>query len=334
MEDVELDNLAIQWRGALAAAEESLDEVSQSRKALQFPATELRELMTELAEQRGAAEIDLEALGRTTHTHLHRHLSGPPASSTLLGLEAGVRACIFDLDGVLTASARLHAAAWQETFDELLARHHEGAHEDFGPWRPFGRRDDYFRYLHGRRRLEGIHEFLASRGIRLSNGSPADPPGAETAFGLANRKNQVLRRRMRYEGVRAYPDSALFLELAHEAKLGCAVVSASTNTEEILRRAGLLFLIDEVVDGDAMAADDLRPKPAPDSVLAACRRLDVNPASAATFETTTAGITAGRAAGVQRIVAVGHGRHAGALAARGADRVVSDLGELVDHTLA
>jgi beta-phosphoglucomutase-like phosphatase (HAD superfamily) len=331
VKDVDLDLLAIHWREALDAAEDSLGAAGRSRPTL--PPAELRDRLNGLKDERGRTELELEELARMTNTHLHRHLRGPRAAAPLLGLGAEVRVCVFDLDGVLTASADLHAAAWQETFDELLARHHGSTGEGFGPPRPFGRGDDYVRYIHGRPRIDGVHAFLASRGIRLPDGNPGDPAGMETAYGVARRKNEVLQRRLRDEGMTGYPGSALYLELAHEAGLTCAVVSASANTEEILRRAGLLFLIDEIVDGNTMAADGLKPKPAPDSVLAACRRVGVEPAFAATLETTTAGVAAGRAAGVERVIAVDRGGRAQILAAGGADRVVSDLAELIETSL-
>jgi len=329
-----LDVLSIQWRGALDSAEDALDAVSRSRQALQFGPDEMQARARKLVHERGEAEEAMEQLARVLHAGFHRRLTGPRASGELLGLGRAVAACVFDLDGVLTASATLHAAAWQETFDELLARHHESAGDRFGPWRPFDAQHDYDEYIHGRPRIEGIHAFLASRGIRLDEGEVDDPPGAETAHGLANRKNDALRRRLGHDGVSAFEGSLRFLEVAHEAGLHCAVVSASANTEAILDRSGLLDLVDVVVDGEVIGADHLRAKPAPDSVLAACRRLAVEPPRVATFETTHAGIEAGRAAGVHAVIAVDRTGRAGSLVERGADRVVSDLGELIDPVLA
>jgi beta-phosphoglucomutase-like phosphatase (HAD superfamily) len=150
---------------------------------------------------------------------------------------------------------------------------------------------------------------------------------------LANRKNHVLRRRLRHEPVRGFDGSIRFLELAHEAELSCAVVSASANTNAILERAGLLPLIEVVIDGNLIGANGLRPKPAPDSVLAACHRLGVPPELVAAFETTPAGIVADRVAGVGRIVAVNREGRTQELTAWGADGVVSDLEDLIDATL-
>jgi len=329
-----LDTLSIQWRSALDAAEDALDAVSRSRHTLQFGPDKMQLRARELVHERSEAEDELGRLAHVLHAGFHRRLTGPRASGELLGLDRSVVACVFDLDGVLTASATLHAAAWQETFDELLARHHERAGDRFGPWRPFDTQHDYDRYIHARPRIEGVHSFLASRGIRLPEGEPDDAPGAETAHGLANRKNEALRRRLGHDGVAAFEGSLRFLEIAHEAGLHCAVVSASANTDAILERSGLLGLVDAVVDGEVIGAESLRVKPAPDSVLAACRRLEVEPPGVATFETTHAGIEAGRAAGVRAVIAVDRSGRELSLVERGADRVISDLGELIDPVLA
>jgi beta-phosphoglucomutase family hydrolase len=331
MNDVETVSLC--WRSALDAAEDALAAVNRGRRAVQFGPVEVRERARDLVRERAAAESDLALLGRLLHATFHRRLTGPRASAELLGLERTVTACVFDLDGVLTASASLHAAAWQETFDELLARHHEHSGDRFGPWRPFDVGVDYDRYIHGLPRIEGVHAFLASRGIRLREGGSSDPAGAETAHGLASRKNQALRRRLAKDGISAFEGSLRFLELTHEAGLRCAVVSASANTTAILARAEMLQLVDVVVDGAVIDEERLRARPSPDSVLSACRRLEVDPANAATFETTYAGIAAGRAAGVDTVIAVDRTGRSRSLVDRGADRVVPDLGELIDPVL-
>ena len=324
MDDLELDTLTFRWRHALDKAADSVAQVERSRGVLHFSPAELRVWASEVEHERGITDVDLERLARATHTHLHRHMQGPRATGTLLGLGSSVEACVFDLDGVLTPSAALHATAWQETFDEFLSRHHARAGGDYGPWRPFGVRDDYFRYIHGRPRIDGARGFLASRGIRLPPGTSDDLPSDETEWGLAARKNEVLQRRLRQHGVNAYAGSIRFLELAREARLGLAIVSASANTLEILERAGLLLLVDQVVDGNVMRAQRLRPKPAPDSVLAACRRLGVPPAAVATFDTTAAGIAAGRSAGGGQVIAVNRGG-----SSQTADVVVSELADLI-----
>ncbi|HYX76149.1 MAG TPA: HAD family hydrolase [Gaiellaceae bacterium] len=332
VDELALDTVATHWRQALDDAEDALDDLSQSARALGLPPAELRRRLRELRAERAKTDLDLQRLARTTHFAVHRRLTGPRATSALLGLGPGVRGCVFDLDGVLTPTAELHVAAWQESLDELIARHVSST-APLDAARPFSPAADYGRYLFGRPRLAGVHAFLASRGIRLPDGSPDDPAGADTAYGVANRKNELLGARLRHEGVRAYDESLFFLELAHEAKLGCAVVSASANTNPILERAGLRFLVDVIVDGTVMQAEQLRPKPAPDSVLEACARLGLPPAEVATFETTAAGVAAGRAAGVERVVLVRR-EGVGASADRQADRVVADLGELIAVDLA
>jgi beta-phosphoglucomutase-like phosphatase (HAD superfamily) len=334
MDDLALDTAAFQWREALDAATDGLDNVSRSRRALHFSTPELQARAAQLEHERDTIERDLERLAGTTHTHLHRHMHGPRACAALLSLGTAVECCVLELDGVLAPSTALHAAAWQETFDEFLSRHHLHAGAGLDPARPFGARGDYFRYLHGRPRIDGVHRFLDSRGIHLPNGDQSEAPGDETAWGVAARKNQILRRLLRQDGIRAYEGSIRFLELAREAHLGLGIVSASANTREILERAGLLGLVDDVLDGNAMSAERLRPKPEADSILGACSRLGIAPASAATFETTAAGIAAGRAAGVDRVIVVDLGAGSlGRAAAGSADRVVPELSELIDTKL-
>jgi beta-phosphoglucomutase-like phosphatase (HAD superfamily) len=330
----DLGAISVRWRCALDAADDALEAVGRNRHSLQFEAGELQERTRDLVQERSKAEESIASLGRLLHAGFHRRLTGPRASGELLGLDRAVVACVFDLDGVLTPSAALHASAWQETFDELLARHHESSGERFGPWRPFDVEHDYDGYIHGRPRIEGVHAFLASRGIRLPEGRVDDAPGAESAYGLANRKNEVLRRRLGRDGVDAFEGSRRFLEIAHEAGLRCAVVSPSANTETILDRSGLRSLVDEIVDGEVIGHEQLRVKPAPDTLLAACRRLGVEPGSVAAFETTHDGIQAGRAASVDSVIAVDRSGRVGALIAVGADRVVPDLGDLIDPVLA
>ena len=278
--------LSVEWRSAFDAAEDALSAAGRCGVAVQFPAGELAQRARHLVSERADTQSELEAIARLTHDPLHRRLTGPRATPDLLGLDSGVSACVFDLDGVLTPTAALHAAAWEEALDEVLTRHHEGTRDQFGPFRPFDRQQDYFRYIHGKPRIEGVHAFLASRGIRLPEGSVTDPPGSETAYGIAARKNESLRRRLAVEGVRAFEGSTRFLEIAHEAGLRSAVASASANTASILEHAGLDGLVDVLVDGSLISAQGLAGKPAPDWILAACSRLGVDASRVATFETT------------------------------------------------
>ena len=261
---------------------------------------------------------------------LVRLVSSPWESKRLLGLPADAVACVFNVDGVLVASAAIHAEAWREIFDEFMAKHIQ---QSGAPFASFSIAVDYPRHIHGKARGAAIHSFLGSRGIALPDGSPDDSPDAETVNGLANRKNRALLRLLDEHGVRAFEGSRLYLELAHDAEMRCAVVSGSTNAEILLDRAHLGALIDTCVDGNAVRVEGLRRKPAPDMLLAACRRLEVEPERTVVFETTPDGVTAGRAGGFELVVAVDRDGEAPALRARGADLVVGDLGELLERQL-
>jgi HAD superfamily hydrolase (TIGR01509 family) len=245
----------------------------------------------------------------------------------VLGLPPRIDACVFNLDGVLIGSASLHAAAWTETFDELISRRLERTRGRFAPFNP---RVDYPAHMHGRPRLEGVRGFLASRGIRLPEGEPDDAPGSETVYGLANRKNQALLRLLDERGVQAFEGSRRYLELARDAGIRCAVVSASANAETLLERAGLSDLIQACIDGNAIVAERLAARPSPAILLAACRRLGVEADHAAVFETSAAGIAAGRAGGFELVVGVDRTGDSGALRDNGASRVIGGLPELLD----
>jgi beta-phosphoglucomutase-like phosphatase (HAD superfamily) len=330
----DLDALGVRWRSALDAAEDALG-TARACGASRLGDAELRLRGSRLAEERQTIARLLDALASESHVRLRRSLTAPRATNRMLGLPAGTRACLFGLDGVLTASAGVHAAAWAETFDALLSRRARHAGEAFAHFvRPFDPQSDYFAHLHGRPRLEGVREFLASRGISLADGRPDDDAGAETVHGLANRKNEVLQRLLERHGVRAFESGRRYLEAAQEAGLRCAVVSASGNAGEILQRSGLAPLVDERVDGDVVRRERLRARPAPDMVLAACRLLHVRPEDAAAFETTRDGIATARAAGVGLVVAVDRAGRADALREAGAGIVVGDLTELLDPALA
>ena len=257
-------------------------------------------------------------------------LSPIPLSARMLGLSPSVRACLFDLGGVLTDSAALHAWAWGEAFDEFLLRLSARV-----GWRfiPFDRDGDYREYLDGRPRLEGIHAFLDSRGIRVPEGRPDDPGRADTAYGLAARKGDALARGMQQRGVTALAGARRYLEAAGHAGLKRAVVSASATTSPMLELAGLANLVDERVDADVMHAESLRSRPAPDLLLAACRRLGVDPEEAVTFTHSAAGVAAGHAAGAA-VVGIGEEAQAELLRGFGADRVVPALAALLDRSIA
>ena len=329
-----LDTLATHWRTALDLAADALLVANGCRANLGFAEQELDACRGRLARERDATARLLALVAHDERLQLHRSLSAPRTTARMLGLPAGVLACVFDLDGVLTASAAIHATAWSDAFEEFLSLRLERTGERFAAYRPFNPRTDYYQHIHGKPRLEGAHAFLASRGIRLPEGHVDDPPDAQTVHGLANRKSQALARRLDRAGVEAYADTRQYLEVAQEAGLRLAVVSASANTSSILERAGLAELITERVDGNTIRDEHLRTKPAPDTLLVACRRLDVPPSRAATFETTGVGIAAARAAGFGFVIGVDRPDLAGGLDAGGADVAVPGLAALLDPALA
>jgi len=245
----------------------------------------------------------------------------------MLGLPDATRACLFDLDGVLTDTASVHAAAWKQMFDEYLQARAERTGEHF---EPFDVKTDYGPYVDGRPRADGVRTFLASRGITLPEGSPDDPPSALTVHGLGNRKNVVLLDVIHREGVQAYDGSVRYLHAARDAGLRRAVVSASANCADVLRAAGIADLLEVRVDGVVAAAQGLRGKPEPDTFLAAARLLGVEPERAAVFEDAVAGVQAGRAGGFGAVIGVDRVDHADELRAGGASIVVKDLSELLE----
>jgi beta-phosphoglucomutase family hydrolase len=240
-----------------------------------------------------------------------------------LGLPEAVRACLFDLDGVITQTAKVHAAAWKEMFDAFL---HQRGGDGFTP---FDLHDDYDRYVDGLPRADGVRTFLRSRGIELPEGDPDDPPTAETVNGLGNRKNEVVQRRIRQDGVEVYEGSLRYLHAVRAAGLRTAVVSSSANTAEVLRVTGLTDLFDARVDGQVARERSLPGKPKPDTFLAGAADLRVEAAQAAVFEDALAGVEAGRAGGFAIVVGVDRVGQAEALKEHGADVVVDDLGDLL-----
>jgi beta-phosphoglucomutase family hydrolase len=246
----------------------------------------------------------------------------------MLGLPEGVRACLFDLDGVLTQTAKVHAAAWKEMFDAFL---HERASKAGDPIRPFDPVADYDEYVDGKPRYDGVRSFLASRGIELPEGDEVDSPSMETVRGLGDRKNEIVLRLIREHGVEAYEGSVRYLRAAREVGLRRAVVSSSRNCREVVTAAGIEELLEARVDGIVAEREHLRGKPAPDTFLAGARAFGVEPAEAAVFEDALAGVAAGRAGGFGCVVGVDRVGQAEALREHGADLVVSDLAELLQR---
>ncbi|MFL6054950.1 MAG: beta-phosphoglucomutase family hydrolase [Actinoallomurus sp.] len=243
----------------------------------------------------------------------------------MLGLPDGITACLFDMVGVLTRTATVHAAAWKEMFDEFL-RQREGP-----SFRPFDKVKEYDEYVDGKRREDGTRSFLESRGITLPEGSPDDPPGAPTIEGLSKRKNELVLRKLDEDGVEVYPGSVRYVRAAREAGLAAAVVSSSANTAQILDAAGIADLFDARIDGLTAKQRGLAGKPAPDMFLAGAEALGVPPSRAAVFEDALAGVAAGRAGGFGFVVGVDRIGQAAALKAHGADIIVDDLEELLDR---
>jgi beta-phosphoglucomutase family hydrolase len=246
----------------------------------------------------------------------------------VLGLPDGIRGCLFDLDGVLTKTAKVHAAAWKEMFDDYLR---ERARQTGQPFVPFDPVRDYDEYVDGKPRAEGTRSFLASRGIELPEGGEDDPPGAPTVRGLSDRKNAIVLRRIRADGVEAYEGSVAYLRAVVAAGLRRAVVSSSANCRDVLAAAGIEDLFEARIDGIVAEREHLRGKPAPDTFLAGARALGLDPAAAAVYEDALAGVAAGRAGGFGFVVGVDRVGQAEALRNRGADIVVTDLAELLDR---
>jgi beta-phosphoglucomutase family hydrolase len=245
-----------------------------------------------------------------------------------LGLPVGIRACLFDLDGVLTQTAKLHAEAWKKVFDAFLAARAARSGEQRVP---FDEVADYDDYVDGKPRSEGVRSFLAARGIELPEGLPSDGPEAETIIGLGNGKNALVLALIHDHGIEAYEGSIRYVRAVRAAGLLRAVVSSSTNTSEVLAAAAIDDLFEVEIDGLVAEHEHLKGKPAPDTFLAAARELGVSAGRAAVFEDALAGVAAGRAGGFGFVVGVDRVGQGEELRRHGADIVVSDLAELLER---
>jgi beta-phosphoglucomutase-like phosphatase (HAD superfamily) len=325
---IDVEELVWQWRVALEAASNA-NTAAAAAIGGSFPTRHV----AQLAAERKLIVRDLAAVAAVHRLAVDvRHLAvTAPSIQRLLGLPSDVTACVFNLDGVLLPSAALHAAAWRETFDEFVLARTERTHGEFAP---FGLHDDYYGHIHGKPRLEGVRALLASRGIRLPEGSSADLAGAETVHGLANRKKEALLRRLALDHLPAFDGARHYLELAREAGLRRVAVSASANARHMLVRADLASLVEECVDGTTMMTEHLSAKPAPDTLVAACLAVATDPGHAVAFETTSEGVAAARHAGFELIVGIDTGETGAELRLGGAHRVVSGLGQLLEQQVA
>lgn len=239
----------------------------------------------------------------------------------------GFEAVLFDLDGVLTPTAEVHAACWKRMFDGFLRERAVAGGEAF---REFSIAEDYKVYVDGKPRYEGVRSFLESRQIDLPYGDPGDAPGSETICALGNRKSAMVLQTLATEGVRPYEGSLAIVQQLRGAGVKMAVVTSSKNCSEVLRAARMDGLFDAQVDGVVAADLDLPGKPAPDTFLEAARRLGVRPERAVVVEDAISGVQAGRAGGFGLVIGVDRGGSREALARNGADVVVSDLAEFLD----
>jgi beta-phosphoglucomutase family hydrolase len=234
-------------------------------------------------------------------------------------LFADVRAVLFDLDGVLTPTAAVHMHAWANLFDEYFAKVGADRYQE----------SDYFAYIDGKPRYDGVRDELAAHGIVLPEGDPTDPPDAETVCGLGNRKNAEFNRVLADEGVQPYPGSVAFLDAADAAGIRSAVVSSSANAVDVLVAAGLRDRFDTIVDGKVARAEGLAGKPSPETYEYGAKQLGADASHAVVVEDAISGVAAGRAGGFI-VIGVDRGTGRAALTQAGADVVVDDLAELVD----
>ena len=238
---------------------------------------------------------------------------------------SGMEAVIFDLDGVVTRTADIHAEAWKQLFDEYLA---ERARRLGEPFRAFDRESDYRRHVDGKPRYDGVASFLASRDVQLPLGSPDDPDDRETVCGLGNRKNRYFRDELERTGVKPFPTAVSLIEKLRAKGISTAIASSSRNSKEVLDAAGIRRLFDVEVDGVDLAELGLPGKPDPALFLEAARRLGVDPGRTAVVEDAIPGVEAGRRGGFGLVIGVDRGAGRDALTAGGAHVVVGDLCEV------
>jgi len=236
-------------------------------------------------------------------------------------------AVIFDMDGVVTQTALVHAAAWKKLFDAYLRDRAEATGQ---PFVPFDEHADYERYVDGKNRYDGVRSFLASRGIELPEGSPDDAPGCDTVQAMGNDKDTYFLAQVRSEGVQPYESTVRLIRELRDRGTRIGLVSASRNAEEVLTGAGVVDLFDARVDGVVAAELGLPGKPDPATFVEAARRLDVEPAHAAVVEDALSGVAAGHAGHFGLVVGVARNGQVDALREAGADVVVADLAELED----
>lgn len=237
-----------------------------------------------------------------------------------------IRACLFDMDGVLTQTATVHAAAWKEMFDAFLQQHAEESGDEFIA---FDISTDYVKYVDGKLRQDGVRSFLESRGIELPEGNPDDDENQQTIHGLGTRKNNRVVELIRTRGVETYPDAIAFLHVVRAHGLKTAVVSASKNTPDVLRVTNLTDEFEFVMHGGIAGERGFPGKPAPDTFLAAAEALGVDPSACVVLEDAIVGVQAGRAGNFGLVVGVDRVDHGDELLANGADIVVRNLEELV-----
>jgi len=237
----------------------------------------------------------------------------------------GFTAFLFDLDGVLTDTASVHANCWKTMFDAYLKRRATITGE---PFVEFHVEDDYHPYVDGKPRYDGVRSFLDSRGIHLPEGAPSDPADAETVCGLGNWKNDMVNEVLERDGVEPYPGTMRLLDELTAAGVHMAVVSSSKNAPTVLAAAGITHRFEAIVDGSVAADEGLPGKPAPDTFLEAARRVGVDKSKAVVVEDAISGVESGRNGDFGLVIGVARKDNDAALDAAGADLVVQDLGEL------